>query len=144
MGKAVRKCDDRERTFRAIFPAVSWLLGVDDGQVTGRIAENPLMKHAIRPLPVVCALLASLVSLQAQAPAKHAMTSGARRAVQRVGEPQISPDGRAVVYTLGATDMDTNRIAHNIWIAATAPGSKARQLTQSGHDTRPQWSPDGK
>src|SRR4029077_18527630 len=83
-------------------------------------------------------------SARAQAPAKHAMTFDDLAAMERVGEPQISPDGRAVVYTVGATDMDTNRIAHNIWIVSTAPGSQPRQLTQSGHDTRAQWSPDGK
>jgi dipeptidyl aminopeptidase/acylaminoacyl peptidase len=83
-------------------------------------------------------------STQAQTPAKHAMTFDDLAAMQRVGEPQISPDGRAVVYTVGTTDMDTNRVAHNIWVVSTAPGSQSRQLTQSGHDTRPQWSPDGK
>ena len=72
------------------------------------------------------------------------MTFDDLMAVQRVGEPQISPDGRAVVYSVGTTDMDTNRVAHNIWVVSTAPGSQPRQLTQSGHDTRPQWSPDGK
>ena len=83
-------------------------------------------------------------SARAQAPAKHAMTFDDLMAVQRVAEPQISPDGRDVVYTLGTTDMDMNRIAHNIWVVSTAPGSQPRQLTQSGHDTRPQWSPNGK
>jgi dipeptidyl aminopeptidase/acylaminoacyl peptidase len=81
---------------------------------------------------------------RAQAPAKHAMTFDDLIAVQRVGDPQISPDGSAVVYTVGVADMDANRIAHNIWIVSTAPGSQPRQLTQTGHDTRPQWSPDGK
>jgi dipeptidyl aminopeptidase/acylaminoacyl peptidase len=89
-------------------------------------------------------LTAVTSSAQTQSPAKHAMTFDDLAAVQRVGEPQISPDGRAVVYTVGTTDMDTNRIAHDIWIASTSPGSKPRQLTQTGHDTRPQWSPDGK
>jgi dipeptidyl aminopeptidase/acylaminoacyl peptidase len=89
-------------------------------------------------------LIALTSSAQAQAPSKHAMTFDDLAAVQRVAEPQISPDGRAVVYTVGAADMDTNRIAHNIWIVSTAPGSQPRQLTQTGHDTRPQWSPDGK
>jgi dipeptidyl aminopeptidase/acylaminoacyl peptidase len=83
-------------------------------------------------------------SALAQAPSKHAMTFDDLMAVQRVGEPQISPDGRAVVYTVGTSDMETNRIAHNIWIVSTALGSQPRQLTQTGHDTRPQWSPDGK
>jgi dipeptidyl aminopeptidase/acylaminoacyl peptidase len=81
---------------------------------------------------------------RAQAPAKRAMTFDDLMAVERVGEPQISPDGRAVVYSVGTVDMDTNRIAHNIWIVSTAPGSQPRQLTDTGHDNRPQWSPDGK
>jgi dipeptidyl aminopeptidase/acylaminoacyl peptidase len=93
---------------------------------------------------VSAVLLAGVSISQAQAPSKHAMTFDDLAAMQRVAEPQISPDGRAVVYTVGATDMDTNRIAHNIWIVSTAAGSQPRQLTQTGHDTRPQWSPDGK
>ena len=92
---------------------------------------------ALLPLVFAC-------SGYAQATSKHAMTFDDLAAMQRVAEPQISPDGRSVVYTVGATEMDANRIAHNIWMVSTAPGSQPRQLTTSGHDTRPQWSPDGK
>jgi dipeptidyl aminopeptidase/acylaminoacyl peptidase len=94
--------------------------------------------------PVIFSVFVAAVSAFAQTPPRHAMTFEDLMAVQRVGEPQISPDGRAVVYTIGTADMDTNRIAHNVWLVATAPGSQPRQLTDSGHDTRPQWSPDGK
>jgi dipeptidyl aminopeptidase/acylaminoacyl peptidase len=72
------------------------------------------------------------------------MTFDDLMAMQRVSEPQISPDGRAVAYTVGTADMESNRVARNIWVISTAAGSQPRQLTQSGHDTRPQWSPDGK
>ena len=89
-------------------------------------------------------LVVLVSSARAQTPSKHAMTFDDLAGMQRVGEPQISPDGRAVVYTVGAADMDTNRVAHNIWVVPTAAGSQPRQLTQTGHDTRPQWSPDGK
>jgi dipeptidyl aminopeptidase/acylaminoacyl peptidase len=88
--------------------------------------------------------LACASALRAQAPAKRAMTFDDLMAMQRVSEPQISPDGHAVVYTVGTTEMEANRIARNIWVVSTTPGSQPRQLTQSGHDTRPQWSPDGK
>ncbi len=100
------------------------------------------LKSSSKSLVFFLIVLAS--SARAQGPSKHAMTFADLMAVQRVGEPQISPDGRDVAYTVGATDMDTNRIAHNIWGVSTSPGSQPRQLTQSGHDTRPQWSPDGK
>ena len=89
-------------------------------------------------------VLACAASVFAQAPSKHAMTTDDLLSMQRVGEPQISPDGRFVAYTVGVTDMDANRIARNIWVVSTAPGSQPRQVTQTGHDTRPQWSPDGK
>ena len=88
-----------------------------------------------RPKSLVFFLIVLAPSAWAQAPSKHAMTFDDLMAVQRVGEPQISPDGRDVAYTVGTTDMDTNRIAHNIWGVSTAPGSQPRQLTQSGHDT---------
>ena len=95
-------------------------------------------------LQPVTFLFACAWTASAQSPAKHAMTFDDLMSVQRVSEPQISPDGRAVVYTLGAAEMDANQIAHNIWVVPTAPGSQPRQLTQTGKDTRPQWSPDGK
>ena len=91
-----------------------------------------------------CVLLACAFSLPAQTPPKRAMTFDDLMAMQRIGEPQISPDGRFVAYTVGTTEMEANRIARNIWVVSTAPGSQPRQLTQTGHDTRPQWSPDGK
>jgi dipeptidyl aminopeptidase/acylaminoacyl peptidase len=90
------------------------------------------------------ALLLFSPRLRGQSAPKHAMTFEDLMAIERVSEPQISPDGRAVVYTVGAVDLDTNRIAHNLWVVSTAPDSQPRQITQSGHDTRPQWSPDGK
>jgi dipeptidyl aminopeptidase/acylaminoacyl peptidase len=65
-------------------------------------------------------------------------------AMQRVGEPQISPDGRFVAYTVGTPEMGANRIAHNIWVVPTSAGGAPRQLTKTGNDTRPRWSPDGK
>ena len=109
-----------------------------------KLGERTSMHPKSMPRSLVFFLIGLASSAQAQAPSKHAMTFDDLAAMQRVTEPQISPDGRAVVYTVGATDMDTNRVAHNIWIVSTAPGSQPRQLTQTGHDTRPQWSPDGK
>jgi dipeptidyl aminopeptidase/acylaminoacyl peptidase len=108
------------------------------------MVEKPPVSSRLRHISVVSALFGSLLSLQAQTPSKYAMTFDDLMAVQRVGESQISPDGRAVVYSVGTADMDTNRVAHNIWVVSTAPGSRPRQLTDTGHDNRPQWSPDGK
>jgi len=63
--------------------------------------------------------------------------------MHRVATPTISPDGRWVAYGLSTPDMDANRNASNIWIVPTTGGA-AVQLTQSGHDGGPAWSPDSK
>src|SRR5437660_8989963 len=63
--------------------------------------------------------------------------------MHRIAEPQISPDGKWVAYTVSTPDMDANRGVSNIWIVP-AVGGAAMQLTQSGHDSSAVWSPDGK
>ena len=79
----------------------------------------------------------------AQEAAKHAITFEDLIKLQRVSEPAISPDGKWVAYTVAVPDMEANRNASNIWLAPTAVG-EAIQLTQSGKDSSPVWSPDGK
>src|SRR6516225_2789739 len=79
----------------------------------------------------------------AQESAKHPITFDDMIKMHRVAEPQISRDGKWVVYTLATPDMDANRNASNIWFVSTSGGAPA-QLTQSGHDSSPVWSPDGK
>jgi dipeptidyl aminopeptidase/acylaminoacyl peptidase len=63
----------------------------------------------------------------------------------RVSDPQISPNGRYVVYVERETDLDANRGRSDLWLldlAANPP--KPRRLTQhSANDTHPRWSIDG-
>ena len=87
--------------------------------------------------------LASVSCLQAQQPARHAITFNDLIQMHRVGEAQVSPDGKWVAYTVTTPDIDANRDVSNIWIVPTAGGASL-QLTQSGHDSSPVWSPDGK
>ena len=66
-------------------------------------------------------------------------------AFRRVGGARISPDGRVVVYQIGAAlagaDAD---LGTHLWLAETA-GAAPRQLTYGeGKDTDPAWSPDGR
>jgi dipeptidyl aminopeptidase/acylaminoacyl peptidase len=91
-----------------------------------------------------CALLLCwCVGVRAQEAAKHAITFDDLIRMHRVADAQVSPDGKWVAYTVATPDMEANRNASNVWIVPTA-GGEALQLTQSGHDTSPVWSPDGK
>src|SRR5258706_6886851 len=100
------------------------------------------MNRIVLQVAVACALvLSGMGGVWAQE--KHAITFDDMIKLHRVSEPQVSPDGKWVVYTVATPDMEANRNASNIWIVPTAGGA-AMQLTQSGHDSSPVWSPDGK
>jgi len=67
--------------------------------------------------------------------------------VQRLSDPQVSPDGRWIVYVNAVVDLEANKKTGHIWVVpATAVADQSpRQLTYGdGSDSRPRWSPDGK
>lgn len=62
----------------------------------------------------------------------------------RVGDPQISPDGKWIAYVASVVDKEKNRSNSDIWLIPSTGGTP-RQLTASDKaDDRPRWSPDGK
>lgn len=63
--------------------------------------------------------------------------------IQRVSDPQLSPDGKTVAYVVAVIDKAANRSNTDIWLVPAAGGA-AKQLTNSPrHDRHPRWSPDG-
>jgi dipeptidyl aminopeptidase/acylaminoacyl peptidase len=96
-----------------------------------------------RCVTVAAFVLFGSAGVQSQETAKRAITFDDMIKLHRVGSPQISPDGKWVAYAVATPDMDANRNVSNIWVVSTDGGTPI-QLTQSGHDTSPVWSPDGK
>ena len=65
---------------------------------------------------------------------------------QRVADPQISPDGKHVVYTVASVDLEKNQTTTSLWLVPTDKG-EPRQFTSPAagkKDRHPRWSPDGK
>jgi dipeptidyl aminopeptidase/acylaminoacyl peptidase len=61
-----------------------------------------------------------------------------------VSDPQLSPDGQWVAYTVTTSSLKDNRGSARVWLANVATG-ETRQLTQGpGSDRAPRWAPDGK
>ncbi len=61
------------------------------------------------------------------------------------GGLEMSPDGNSVVITTERADWDQQIFRHDLWLYRNdANGGSLIQLTQSGHDSGPKWSPDGK
>ena len=75
---------------------------------------------------------------------KNPLTFDDLMSVQRIADPQISPDGKWIAYTVTAVDKEKNNKDSDIWLLPLA-GGEPRQLTHSPKsDTRPRWSPDSR
>ena len=78
------------------------------------------------------------------AQAKRPMTPEDLYKIKRVSDPQVSPDGRWVAFTVSVPDLESNTSNSDIWIVS-AEGSAPLPLTRSPKaDYSPRWSPDGK
>jgi dipeptidyl aminopeptidase/acylaminoacyl peptidase len=86
-------------------------------------------------------LLASAASVFAQ---KRPFDVNAMMELKRISDPQISPDGRWVAFTVQTVNAAENKKPQQIWIVPMQGGT-ARQITHDGESNRrPRWSPDSK
>lgn len=75
--------------------------------------------------------------------AKRPITFEDLMKVERITDPQVSPDGRWVAYVQTTVDLEANKKTGHIWLVPTE-GGQARELTRDeGSNSRPRWSPDG-
>ena len=112
-------------------------------------------------------LLALAFALPALAQAKHPFTFEDMMKLKRVGDPQVSPDGKWVIFSVVDVDLEANTKTPHIWIVpldakvekdhvgTAAPGRPAeqssagssspeRKLIADQDADRPRWAPDGK
>ncbi len=64
--------------------------------------------------------------------------------VRRVSDPQVSPDGKRVAFTIGDVNFDANRVVTQIYVIPLDGGEMKPLTTGDRSATAPRWSPDGK
>ncbi len=93
-----------------------------------------------------CLLVASALP----APAAEALRSLKPEdvaAFKSVSDPQVSPDGLWVAYTVQSMDLKKDKADADIWMSPLAPGANGeavRLTTSKKSEDTPRWSPDGK
>jgi len=98
----------------------------------------PLRSHRL----VLLALFVLPATLDAQAPRPLAVDD--LFAIRRVGDPQVSPEGAWVAYTVTETRLADDKSETRVWMVPRA-GGEAVPLTRTGSSaSRPRWSPDEK
>jgi dipeptidyl aminopeptidase/acylaminoacyl peptidase len=88
-------------------------------------------------------LLAFVFALPAFAQAKRPFTFEDMMRLKRVGEPEVSPDGKWVIFSVVDVDLEANTKTPHIWIVPTA-GGQEREIIADQDGDRPRWAPDGR
>src|SRR5436189_2929733 len=89
---------------------------------------------------VFVAALASSLGAQERRP----ITFDDFAAVRAVSDPQISPDGRSVLYAVRTTDVTANRRAGKTYLVPTAGGVARIFPADEVSASEARWSPDGR
>ncbi len=96
---------------------------------------------------MLAAVLAAAVSLPLAASAqtaKRPFTLDDLPKFKNISDPQISPDGKWIAYTVGLVDVEKDKQDSDVWMVSV-DGTQSVQLTTSkDSESRPRWSPDGK
>jgi len=92
---------------------------------------------------IALTLLIFAFAVQADDDAKRALTIADLYDLKSVGDPQCSPDGKRVAFTVTEHDMEKGKSNSDIYVM-NADGSDLRRMTSSEKaDYHPRWSPDG-
>ena len=91
------------------------------------------------------------------AQAKHPFTFEDMMKLKRVGDPQVSPDGKWVIFSVVDVDLAANTKTPHVWIvplsdkAGSSPAASGglgmtseREIIADQDADRPRWAPDGK
>jgi acylaminoacyl-peptidase len=94
-------------------------------------------------LSIAAISLCCLPGLTVAQDSSHTLTVMDEFQIQTAVDPQISPDGKKIVYVRRFADPMTDKRYSNLWIV-NADGTDHRPISSGNHSyTSPRWSPDG-
>ncbi len=75
---------------------------------------------------------------------EHAFSTLDLLGMDRIAEPQVSPDGKTIVFVRRVTDLEADRGRTDLWSIPVAGGEPKRLTKHPESDANPRFSPDGK
>ena len=94
-------------------------------------------------MAALCAFSLFAVSASA-APSKAPFTFDAMMRLQRIDDPQLSPDGKTVAFTVQTVDLTSNTKPIQIYTVPVDGGAPQMITHEGGSNTRPRWMQDSK
>ncbi len=108
-----------------------------------RQSSSLWMFAVLCPITAV-AVLASPPAVDAQTAAPRAVRLDDLDRLRDVRDPQVSPEGRWIAYTVSSVDVPKDKDNVDVWMSSW-DGREHIQLTSTpDRESRPRWSPDGR
>jgi dipeptidyl aminopeptidase/acylaminoacyl peptidase len=80
----------------------------------------------------------------AQAPARRPLKLDDLDRVRQVADPQVSPDGQWVAYTVTKVDVAADKDDADVWMVSWDGARSVRLTSSPDGEKKPRWSPDGR
>lgn len=93
---------------------------------------------------VAFVLAGGLLALPRCAPAKAPFSAEAMMKILRIDDPQLSPDGKTVAFSVQSVDLPNNTKPTSIYVVPVDGGTPVRLTNEGLTNTRPRWTPDCK
>src|ERR1041384_2583463 len=102
------------------------------------------LARMLRTLPLPVLLLTLVTGLGAQTPTPRPVMVTDLFRLREVADPQLSPDGAWVAYTVTGADSAEDKQPGAVWMTSW-DGARTLRLTNSKEgESAPRWSPDGR
>jgi len=92
----------------------------------------------------LCGLILFAVTVPVVAAEPHPFTVRDLLAMDRITEPQPSPQGDRVAFVVRTTDFEANKGRTDLWQVNIDGSGLTRLTADPAADTNPRWAPDGK
>ncbi len=89
---------------------------------------------------LVCVALAALAFPQTR---RNLQVEDVHR-LKTVADPQVSPDGRFVAYTLATADREADKSDTDVWMVSWDGATRTRATASPESENTPRWSPDNR
>jgi dipeptidyl aminopeptidase/acylaminoacyl peptidase len=94
-------------------------------------------------MKILATLLAATLALTAAQAQKRPMTFQDLMAMKRVSDPQVSPSGKWVLFSVTDVSLEKNSKTNHLWVVPIG-GGKEVQVTTGEGESNGRFSPDGK
>jgi dipeptidyl aminopeptidase/acylaminoacyl peptidase len=102
------------------------------------------LRHAVRVCAAIAVIVAVVGFFASPAQAQRAITIDDYFQIHEVHDPQVSPDGQWIAYSVKTPLLKDDKNEERIWMIPVVGGEAIALTVEGASSSHPRWSPDGK